>query len=250
VTFFETPHPLVFAHRGGMTLGPENTISTFDAGMKAGADGLELDVQLSADGEVVVHHDKTLERTTRGSGPVAAVTAAELARLDVPPLCEVLHRYPAARIIIEMKQDTAALGEAVARDVRAAGAERRVCAAGFGPAALRSFRRQLPGAATSAHQEEVRRALHRTWMCWPLLNCEWQGYQVPERAGWLRVVSPRFVKYAHRAGLKVQVWTVDEEADMRRLLDWGVDALITNNPALAVRVRDQWHNSRRKNQIA
>lgn len=221
-------------------LGPENTLPTFDAGMKAGADGLELDVRLSADGTVVVHHDRTLERTTRGSGAVRAKTAAELSELGVPTLREVLQRYQAARIIIEMKEDEAALGEAVVHDVAAADAVHRVCAAGFGAAALSAVRRRMPEMATSAHQGEVRRALHRTWLCWPLRSCAWQGYQVPEWAGRLRVVSPRFVRYAHLAGLKVQVWTVDEEPDMRRLLDLGVDALISNRPDAAVRVRDAW----------
>ena len=238
--FFETTRPLVFAHRGGMTLGPENTIPTFDAGLKAGADGLELDVHASSDGVVVVHHDRTLERTTRGSGPVGAKTAAELARLGVPSLREVLQRYPEARIIIEMKEDEAALGEAVASEVRRAGAVERVCAAGFGEHAVLAARRSLPEMATSAHQAEVRRVLRRTWVCWPMRSCEWGGYQVPEYAGRVRVVSPRFVRYAHLAGLKVHVWTVDEEHDMRRLLDMGVDALISNRPGLAVQVRDAW----------
>ena len=238
--FFDSTRPLVFAHRGGMTLGPENMLPTFDAGMKAGADGLELDVHLSSDGVVVVHHDGTLERTTRGAGPIAAKTAAELSRLDVPTLREVLSRYPEARIIIEMKVDAPEMGDAVAREVREANAVDRVCAAGYGAGALVAARRALPEMATSAHLAEVQRALRRTWMCWPLRSCEWQGYQVPEWVGRLRVVSPRFIRYAHLAGLKVQVWTVDEESDMRRLLDWGVDALISNRPALAVSVRDSW----------
>jgi glycerophosphoryl diester phosphodiesterase len=244
VTFFDSDRPLVFAHRGGMALGPENTIQAFDAGMKAGADGLELDVHLSADGVVVVHHDKTLERTTRGSGPISAKTVAELALLDVPTLGVALRRYPRARLIVEMKEDRAALGVALAREVRAAGAADRVCAAGFGDKAVGAARASLPEMATSATQAEVRRALHRTWVCWPLRSCSWQGYQVPERAGRLRVVSRRFVRYAHEAGLRVQVWTVDTEPDMIRLLDWGVDALISNHPGVAVRVRDTWVSAR------
>lgn len=236
--FFEAASPLVFAHRGGMALGPENRLSTFDAGMNAGADGLELDVHLSADGVVVVHHDETLERTTSGSGAVSSKTAAELAGLGVPTLPDVLGRYPGARIIIEMKQDAVALAEAVVRDVHHAGAVDRVCAAGFGSSAVTAVRKLLPALATSAHREEVRRALHRSWVRWPLRSCAWDGYQVPECAGRLRIVSRRFIEYAHLAGLKVQVWTVDEESDMRRLLDWGVDALISNRPDLAVRVRD------------
>jgi glycerophosphoryl diester phosphodiesterase len=118
-----------------------------------------------------------------------------------------------------------------------------VCAAGFGAEAVTAAREALPGMASSATTEEVRSALHRTWAFWPLRSCAWGGYQVPEHAGRLRVVSRRFIRYAHLAGLKVQVWTVDEEADMRRLLDWGVDALISNRPDLAVRVRDEWLSS-------
>ena len=242
--FFDSDGPLVFAHRGGMALGPENTIQAFDAGMNAGADGLELDVHLSADGIVVVHHDKTLERTTKGSGPVAARTAAELARLEVPTLRDVLHRYSDTRVIIEMKEDSAVLGEAVAAVVRAAGAVDRACAAGFGINAVRAARAALPGMASSASHVEVRRALHRTWVCWPLRSCAWQGYQVPEVAGRIRVVSPRFIRYAHEAGLRVQVWTIDTEPDMVRLLDWGVDGLISNRPDLAVQVRDRWVSAR------
>src|SRR5678809_987163 len=114
--------PQVFAHRGGCELGPENTIAAFDIGMSTGADGLELDVHLSADGVVVVHHDKTLDRTTNGSGPISARSAQELARVDagywfargeqypfrglgigVPTLQDVLMRYRGVPTIIEIK---------------------------------------------------------------------------------------------------------------------------------------------------
>jgi glycerophosphoryl diester phosphodiesterase len=263
VPFFESPRPLVFAHRGGCARGPENTVAAFDLGAAAGADGLELDVHLSADGVVVVHHDRTLDRTTSGTGLVAASTAADLARLDaafhfsvngsfplrgrgvgVPTLDSVLRRYPDLRIIIEMKEDLAELGDAVARTVRAADAVDRTCAACFGGRAVHAFRRAEPAIATSACTAEARRALRHTWCRWPIRNVPWQGYQVPEVAGRLRVVSPRFVRYAHEAGLKVQVWTVDREDDMRRLLDWGVDALISNRPDVAVCERDKWLETR------
>jgi glycerophosphoryl diester phosphodiesterase len=242
-----------------MALGPENTLAAFDLGMAAGADGLELDVHLSADGVPVVHHDRTLERTTDGSGPVAARTAVELARLDagyhfalagrsafrgqgigIPSLREVLHRYRDARIIVEMKVDEPALGEAVVREIRAADAVGRVCAAGYGALAVRAVRSAEPVIATGATRAEVQRALRRTWLRWPVRRVGYQGYQIPEVAGRLRIVSPRFVRYAHDANLKVQVWTVEVEPDMRRLLGWGVDALISNRPDLAVRIRDDW----------
>ncbi len=258
--FFQSPRPLVFAHRGGCALGPENTVAAFDRGMAAGADGLELDVHLSADGVVVVCHDETLDRTSNATGPVNARSAVELAAVDagyryqstagvfpfrgrnvgVPTLQEVLQRYRDTRVIIEMKVDSAAMGHAVAEDVRAAGAEERVCAAGYGRRSLAALRATLPGCATSACHPEVRLALYRSWIGWPARRVSYGGYQVPEKAGALRVTSPRFIRHAHRAGLKVQVWTVDEEEEMNRLLRWSVDGLISNRPDLAVRVRDRF----------
>jgi len=251
--------PQVFAHRGGCDLGPENTIAAFDIGMSTGADGLELDVHLSADGVVVVHHDKTLDRTTNGSGPIAARTARELERLDagywfkrgeacpfrgqgigVPTLREVLTRYRGIPTIIEIKVYTAEMGEAVAQEIRGADAVDYVCVAGYGVASARAARAALPGVAASAAQPEVRLAVYRSILRCPVRRAAYQTYQVPEWAEATRIVTPRFVRHAHSAGLKVQVWTVDEEADMRRLLDWGVDGLISNRPDLAVRVRNEF----------
>jgi glycerophosphoryl diester phosphodiesterase len=256
---FTGSRPLVFAHRGGCALGPENTIAAFDLGMAAGADGLELDVHLSSDGAVVICHDDTLDRTAGISGQVASMTAAELARVDagrqftdsrgdhpfrergvgIPLLRDVLRRYPGIPIIIEMKVDSAAMGRALAEEVRDAGARDRVCAAGYGQQAIDAARAALPGMASSACHPEVRMAVYRSLAGWPVRQVPYQMYQVPERAGVIRVVSPRFLRHAHRARLPVQVWTVDEEPDMRRLLGWGVDGLISNRPDLAVRVRDE-----------
>lgn len=256
---FTGSRPLVFAHRGGCALGPENTIAAFDLGMATGADGLELDVHLSSDGVVVICHDDTLTRTAGRSGRVAALTAAELAGVDagwhftdergahpfrergigIPTLRDVLRRFPDIPIIVEMKVDSAEMGRALADAVRDAGARDRVCAAGYGQQALDAARAALPGMPSSACHPEVRMAVYRSLAGWPVRRVPYEMYQVPERAGVIRVVSPRFLRHAHRAGLPVQVWTVDEAPEMRRLLAWGVDGLISNRPDLAVRVRDE-----------
>ena len=257
---FDGVRPLVFAHRGGCALGPENTIAAFDRGLAAGADGLELDVHLSADGVVVVCHDDTLDRTTKGSGPVRALTATQLAAVDagwrftdgrggypfrdrgigIPTLAEVLRRYPEIPIIIEMKEDSGEMGRAVADEVRAAGAVDRVCVAGYGQRALDAARAAVPAMKTSACHPEVRLAVYRSISGWPVRRGRYDMYQVPERAGLIPVASRRFIRHAHQAGLLVQVWTIDEERDMMRLLDWGVDGLISNRPDVAVRIRDQF----------
>jgi glycerophosphoryl diester phosphodiesterase len=224
----------VFAHRGGSALAPENTIAAFDNGLALGADGLELDVHLSRDGVVVVHHDRTLDRTTALRGPIADRTADELSRAGVPGLADVLTRYREPRMIIEMKLNRAELAHATIEVVRAHDAVNRVCLGAFGLAVLRAARTLEPAIATSAAREEVRWALYRTWVRWPVSRVGYAGYQVPERAGRTRVVSRRFIDAAHGAGLGVQVWTVNTEDDARRLLEWGADALITDRPDLIV----------------
>jgi glycerophosphoryl diester phosphodiesterase len=232
--------PLVFAHRGGSKIGPENTITAFDRGLAAGADGLELDVQLSRDGIVVVHHDAILDRTTRAKGLVKDRTARELASFDVPPLRAVLARYPKIGVILELKERGPALAEAVVDEVLRAGAIERVCLGSFSVTALRAARAAAPAIATSAARFEVRMALYRSWCGLSPGRVSYQAFQVPETSGGTRVVSPRFVQLAHKAGIAVQVWTVDEPEDIRRLLDWGVDGIISDRPDVAAQVVKDW----------
>ena len=252
--FFASPRPLVFAHRGGGSLAPENTVEAFDNGLALGADGLELDVHLSRDGAVVVHHDSTVDRTTNGRGRISAHTADELARLDagyhfaredgrlpyrgrgigVPTLAAILARHRDVRIIVELKGHVPELAAAAIELVRRADALDRVCFGSSGLRVLRAARAMEPGLATSAAREEVRWALYRSWCRWPVRRPPYAGFQVPEWSGGTRVVSRRFVDMAHRANLAVQVWTVDRADDARRLLEWGVDALITDRPDLLV----------------
>jgi len=232
--FFVSHRPLVFAHRGGSALAPENTMEAFASGLAHGADGLELDVHLSRDGAVVVHHDRTLDRTTPLRGPIADRTADELHRIGVPALADVLARHRDTRVIVELKVNHEELARTAVEVVRKANAVDRVCVGSFGLRVLRSVRSLEPALATSAAREEVRWALYRSRWRWPVTRVAYGGYQVPELAGRTRVVSERFVNDAHRADLAVQVWTVDTEAAARRLLAWRVDALITDRPDVVV----------------
>jgi glycerophosphoryl diester phosphodiesterase len=269
--FFLGRRPLVFAHRGGSALAPENTMAAFASGLALGADGLELDVHLSRDGVVVVHHDRTLERTTNLTGPIAERTAAELERADagywfrppragdqpvladhaaefpfrarginIPTLAAVLATCRDMRIIIEVKVNHPECARAVIDDVRRADAIDRVCLGSFGLAVLREARRLAPDVATSAAREEVRWALYRSRCRWPVKRVSYRGYQAPEWSGRTHVVTSRFVRDAHGVGLGVQVWTVDSEADAGRLLACGVDGLITDRPDLITPFVRQW----------
>lgn len=255
-SFFHGSKRLVFAHRGGAGLAPENTVVAFDAGLAHGADGLELDVQLSRDGVVVVHHDRTLDRTTSLRGRAGDFSADELARADaacrfsrdgahpfrgqgigVATLSAVLARYRDVRIIVEMKENREELARATVAVIRAADAVDRTCLGSFGWDVLRTVRALEPAIATSAARMEVRWALYRSRLRWPVRRAPYQGFQVPEISrGGTRVVSRRFVADAHRAGLAVQVWTIDREEDAERLLEVGVDALITDRPDVVVPV--------------
>jgi glycerophosphoryl diester phosphodiesterase len=250
----------VFAHRGGALLAPENTMPAVDHGLALGADGLEIDVQLSADGVAVLIHDRTLDRTTDRTGPVNALTAAALARVDagfhftrdgtfpfrgqgigVPTLDAVLARHRDTRVIIEMKGAEPELARTVGAAIKRAAAVDRTCVGSFYQPSIDTLRAEHPEIVTSASQREARWALHRSWVRWPWTRRRaYAAFQVPEFAGRMRVVSPNFVRHVHREGHAIQVWVVNDRADVHRLLDWGVDGIISDVPDLAVAARDQW----------
>ena len=225
---------LVYAHRGGAALRPENSIEAFDHGASLGADGLELDVHLSSDGVVVVHHDRTLERTTKGKGRLVDHTAAQLAALGVPLFTEVLDRYRSMSLIVELKVDNPRLVRQVVYDLRAAGAIERAALGCFHSNPLHAARKLEPALSTGSSKRETRWAVYRSWVGWPLGTVGYREFQVPERSGLTPIVTRRFISQAHQAGLPVKVWTVNDPSDMQRLVEWGVDALITDRPDLAV----------------
>jgi glycerophosphoryl diester phosphodiesterase len=258
---FASRDKLVFAHRGGAKLAPENTVPAFENGLALGSDGLECDVHLSRDGVPVVIHDQTLDRTTDATGLVCDRTAQELAAVDagfrftapdgshpfrgrgigVPTLEAVLSSFATARIIVEMKRGEPALALAVLDVVRRTNAWDRVCVGSFYRRGLDVIRAAQPALATSASQNEARWTLYRAWCRWPLSAARvYCAFQVPERAGRLRVVSRSFVAQAHRDGARVDVWVVDAADDIARLFSWGVDGVITDRPDIAVAARDAW----------
>ncbi len=223
----------VVGHRGASGEHPENTLCSFDGALQQGADALELDVRVTADGTPVVIHDAMVDRTTSGSGQVRAHTLDRLRGLDagrgerVPLLAEVLDRYPETPLIIEIKEEEAARPtlEALTR----ACAERRVIVGSFVHAALRPF----PPATF------VRAASRReTTMCWLASRLRlrfpgrsYRAFTVPERHGRLTVVDALFMRAARKRGMPVHVWTVDEPEEARRLRALGVAGIITNFPA-------------------
>ena len=251
--------PLFFAHRGGSLLAPENTMPAFRRGAELGANALELDIQMTRDGEIVVTHDPIVDRTTNGTGPVAGFTYDELRRLDagyhftpdggqthpfrgqgvtIPTLREVFEAFPALRINIDLKANQPSRELALWRQLQEQSAEDRTLVSSFQHVPLVRFRR-LTGlrVATSATRREfvafLALAASRSLR---FVRAPYDALQVPETYRGLRVITPALVAAAHRLALDVHIWTVDEPDDMRRLLAWGVDGLMSNRPDLLAAV--------------
>jgi glycerophosphoryl diester phosphodiesterase len=149
-------------------------------------------------------------------------------------------------LIIELKVPDPALARKTIDALRAADDVTHTALGSFYYGVLRAARQYEPAIRTGAAMEETRWALYRSRVRWPLGRTAYREFQVPERAGSTIVVSPAFIAHAHRAGLPVKVWTVDERADIERLLDWGVDAIISDRPDIAVQVvRERYPTARR-----
>jgi glycerophosphoryl diester phosphodiesterase len=246
---------LAIAHRGGAGVRPENTLAAFDGAVAEDVDAFELDVRLSRDGEVVVIHDATLERTTSAAGAVSACTAEALARVDaawhfgpdrgfpfrgqgigIPRLSEVLRRYADVPVVVELKGDSVELAHRTVEVIRQANAIDRVVVAGFAAATMAAVRRCAREMTTSACTPEVRRALFGGYVGISARRRAYQLLSVPERRGMWRVISRGFVRRAIGAGVPVHVWTVNEAEEMQRLIAWGVTGIISDRPSVAVAV--------------
>ena len=233
-----------FAHRGGLWPGVgENSLAAFERAVAAGCRYLETDVHVTADGVLVAFHDESLERVTDGHGLIAEHTAAELAgvRIDgahpIPLLADLLDAFPDAFFNIDLKAPGATAPLAALLAER--GAQRRVCVSSFAPERIGAFRRLAPEVATGLSKTAV--AL--LWLGLPLLTrcLRGQAAQVPERflGGRLRLVTRRFVRTAHRNGIRVHVWTVNDPPAMDALLELGVDGIVTDQPDVLRAVLEQ-----------
>jgi glycerophosphoryl diester phosphodiesterase len=225
-------------------------MAAFAAAVALGYTYLETDLQATRDGVLAVFHDDELQRLTGRAGRVLDVSWDELSRLRVdgrepiPRFEAVLAEWPHLRLNLDPKTDAAAalLPEALTR----AGAVDRVCIGSFSQARLAQLRRALgPRLCTSMGPKEVTRLRFASWHL-PVGGFDALCAQVPRRWYGARIVDRCFVRAAHRRGLPVHVWTVNEEAEMRRLLDLGVDGLITDRPGLLKAVleeRGEWHGA-------
>ncbi len=236
------PKPFIFAHRGSSAHAPENTLAAFELAVKQGADGVELDVKLSADGQVIVIHDQTVDRTTDGSGNVTQMTLPALLELDagrffsesyrrerIPTLDEVFETF-GRRLLINVELTNYAtpfdgLVPKVVELVRKHALEKRVLFSSFFPHNLRRARRLMP---------EVSRGL-LAWAGWMGVWSRTWGWRGPYQAlhPYFTTVNERLVQRVHAAGRRAHAWTVNDEVAMRHLIALGVDGIFTDDPLLA-----------------
>ena len=237
--FFDSPF-IAMAHRGGAllpaNLGIENTVAAFRNAVDLGYRYLETDVHATADGQLVALHDDRLDRVSDRQGRIADLSLDDVSRVriggrePIPTMAELLSTFPDARFNIDLKHDAAVIP--LARLIEEAGAHDRVCVAAFSDVRLRRFRDLTGGrVATSAGPSAV--AFTAAVPLLPrVLNTPAAAFQVPvvhTVAGrGVPILTPRFVDTAHRRGMKVHVWDVDDPGEMRRVLALGVDGIITD----------------------
>ncbi len=251
--FLASDRVLVVAHRGGRGQWPENTLYAFSKAAELGVDVLETDVHSTADGVLVLMHDDTVDRTTNGSGPIHGFTLGELRALDagyrwseddgttypyrgqgivVPTLQELFEAFPNWLISVEIKQKDPPIVTDVCRMITDYGLQQGVLVGSFDNDVVKDFRQQCPGIATTATRPEVTRFLILSTLHLDASShLTADVFFIPEKEGALTVVSPRFLSAAENKGVAVYVWTVNEEADMRRLMGMGVDGLTTDYPS-------------------
>lgn len=241
--------PLILAHRGASAYAPENTLAAFLLARELGADGVELDVQLSRDGVPVVIHDHTVERTTNGYGRVSELTIWELKQLDagawkdaafsgekIPTLAEVFdvladwlrpaRRTPQGLINVELKTErlkSDGLERAVINLINKYNLGDRILLSSFNPLALYRAKKQSPNLKRGLlYEQTMPLPLRRAWLRF------WVNPQAmhPEHT----MIDARYMAWARRKRLEVNTWTVDDPLEARRLADLGVNAIITNTP--------------------
>lgn len=247
--FLDWPGPLPFAHRGGASEAPENTLPAFEQAVRLGYRYLETDVHVTADGELLAFHDERLDRVTDRVGAVAELPWSEVQRAKVdgrepiPRFEDLLGAWPEVRINVDPKHDAAV--EPLAEVLLRTGAVDRVCVGAFSDRRLDQLQ-ALVGVrlCRSMGPRQVARLVAASRGLPGGGGVTAPCAQVPTHQGPIPLVTDRFVAAAHARGIQVHVWTIDDRAEMARLLDLGVDGIMTDRPQVLKDVlveRGEWH---------
>ena len=252
--FFSTiaERPLVIAHQGGEWLRPSNTMLAFENAQSLGVDVLEMDIHSTSDGVLVTIHDRTVDRTTDGSGAVSELNSAEIFALDaghywtnddgltypyrgqdirIATLDEVFSRFPDMPMNIEIKQESPSIGQPFCDLLRQYKRSDLTLVASFSQLAIDEFRAACPEVATSMTASEVTNFFVRhTLFAGQTYTPPASAIQVPEYQIGIQLLKPRFVAASQRRNLQLHAWTINEREDMERMLALGVDGIITDRP--------------------
>ncbi len=260
VTGLPDRRPLVIGHAddSGLGLVPGNTLAHLERMADLGVDVLDVDLHLSSDGQVVLIHDGAVDRTTNGSGQVSDMTLAELQALDagyrwttdggatfpfrgqgyqIATLADALERFPDWPMVMEIKQETPSMAQALCQVLRDHGATQRVIVPSSREQALADFRAACPEVATAAGTNEVTWSVGLSMVgLGGVISPAYAAAQVPLSSSGIPVVTPGWVSAMHSRGVKVDVWTIDDPAEKQRLIDLGVDAIFTNRPDVLLKL--------------
>jgi glycerophosphoryl diester phosphodiesterase len=244
-------HPEVIAHRGGAGQWPGETIYAFEQARQLGVDVLEMDVHATADGELVLMHNKAVNDTTEGDRRVTDMTLAEIKKLDagyrwtadgqtypfrgqgltVPTLREVFEQFGEMRLNIEIKQKHPSLIAPFVELIREFGMTDKILVASFWSSALDEFRRACPDVATSASTPEaIKFFLLNEVLGSDADRPETDAIQADSEISKVHIITKKFIERAHHLNLQVHGWTVNEPQEMERLIALGVDGIITDYP--------------------
>lgn len=246
-------YPLVIAHAGS-DLYPTDTMYAFERYAAMGVDILEMDTNMTKDGEIVVIHDSRLERTTNGTGDVRDLTLAEIKKYDaafdwtlddgktyplraqgitVPTMREVFEAFPAYPMIIEIKQESPSMAEALCDLIDEYGMQEDVIVASFSDLSMAEFREACPTVATYGSRGEVKQFVILNFLGLSgLATPQYQAFGVPEEDGGIPVVTRWFNWNASRRNLDVHIWTINDPAEMQRFIDMRVDGIMTDHTDL------------------
>ena len=263
--YFNPDKFLVIAHRGGRSLGPENTLYTYRNAVKLGVDVLEMDVRSNRDGQLIILHDDTVAQTTNATGPVENYSLVDLKKLDaahrwspdngqtfplrnkgvkIPTLAEVFNAFPETKMNLEIKESRSSTIHSLCRLIRDHHMTKKVMVASFDADSLKEFRSLCPQVATSAGASEAMLfyGLQKVYLE-AAYSPNAQALQVPETFRNLRVVNRRFIEAAHARNMRVQVWSVNDMKVMQRLLELGVDGIMTDYPQRLLELLKKYHVS-------
>lgn len=250
--------PLVIAHQGGDGLWPGDTLFAYQKAAKLGVDVLEMDIHITKDGVLVLMHDETVDRTTNGTGGIESMTLAELKQLDagydwspdegktfpfrgqgvtVTALEELFQTFPDKHMTIEIKKSNASMVKPFCELIRKYDMQDKVLVASFYDDKMKEFRAECPEVATSSAKNEttVFVLLSKAFLA-GFYSPNFLSLQVPQESGGITVMTESFVKASHSRGLAVEVWTINDEETMQKLIDWGVDGIITDRPDLMMKL--------------